>query len=94
MTDTINTNDHQIIIEQIRMNIAKFAYDLMSKQIIEIFEDSRHNKGGSMTVPKSLVENLSMFEQKRFSDLNDEEKKNFLRHADSVIESIKISVGL
>jgi hypothetical protein len=78
-------------LSTIRDALAKQSYLNHLDCVQNIFDKSRHNKGGSITIPKSFVEELLNNLVTEFEDLDDAKKNRHrlkARQSMLIIESI------
>jgi hypothetical protein len=82
--------NNDALFNDIRTIMAKHFYDCYTNQLRQVIDESRLNKGGSMTVPKSLTEDLLELTSIPFSNLEFEQGEQYYRLADGLIENIKV----
>lgn len=81
--------EHEKILLEIRTALADYAHSAWSGWMKYIWENSRQNKGGSVTIPKSLAEKLEKQMLTDFDNLPEDKQKSNYEKADKIMEIIK-----
>jgi hypothetical protein len=82
-------NNNSYILSEIRKRLASNAHLSWSGRMAYLFEHSRHNKNGSVTMPKRLVERWGRQMKTDFDDLSKQEQESDYVEADMIINLIK-----
>ena len=77
------------LLSQIRKRLADNAHISWSNWMTYLFEHSKHNKNGSVTIPKKLVERWTRQMKTGFDELSKEEQASDYVEADRIMNLIK-----
>ena len=85
-------NDKTKALDDIRTALAKYIHDYWSDIMKDIYKNSRQNKGGSITIPKNLVENIESKKNTDFFDLSKDAKKEVYDKAEKIMSIIRLII--
>lgn len=86
----MNETDKLKTLDDIRVALAKYIHDFWSDTMKGIYEESRQNKGGSVTIPKTLAEDIESMMGVDFFDLPEEAQKELQEEAGRAMSAIKL----
>ena len=82
-------NKDDILLLEIRERLASNCHSSWSGWMSYMFEHSRHNKNGSMTIPKHLVERWARQMKTGFEELGRKEQESDYVEADRIMNLLK-----
>lgn len=85
----MSENEYEKVLSEIRTALAGYAHDAWSGWMKYLWENSRQNKGGSVTIPKTLAEKWEGQINTSFADLPEEEQRSDYAEADKIMNILK-----
>ena len=89
----MNENQKIKILDNLRTSLAKYSHDSWSGWMQYLFEKSRKNKGGSITIPKDLVERWKRQMNTDFFDLSENERESDYKEANNIMSIIRLIIN-
>lgn len=86
----MNQEDKAKALDDIKMALAKYIHDFWSDTMQNIYDNSRQNKGGSVTISKTMAEEIEEKMNIDFFDLTEDVQKNLLIEAGKAMSAIKL----
>lgn len=86
----MNQDDKIKALDDIRTALAKYIHDFWSDTMQDIYDNSRQNKGGSVTIPKTMAEEIEEKMGVDFFDLPEDVQNNLRIEAGKAMSSIKL----
>ena len=78
------------VLDNIKVSLAKYAHDSWSGWMRYLFDNSRKNNGGSVTIPKDFVSRWERQMNTDFFDLPKDEQKSDYQEADKILSLIRL----
>lgn len=85
----MNEEKREEILLEIRIALADYAHGAWSRWMKYIWDNSRQNKSGSVTIPKPLAERWERQMTTEFASLPEDEQESDYAEADRIMNIIK-----